>query len=98
MHRSITRKSQSAIYITQTTVGPHEPPFFGVKEQKCLIGYTRQNVNQSVEPLSRNRDANVTQNGHVYAICCQPEVAGDVTSGENAKTVKGNVLLSFDVH
>ena len=32
-------------------------------------------------PLSRNGDPNITQNRHVYAICCRPEVDGDVISG-----------------
>ena len=40
-----------------------------------------------VEPLLRNRDQNITQNEHVYAICGWQEVAGGVTSGRFAKTV-----------
>ena len=39
----------------------------------------------------------MTQNEHVYAICCRPEVAGDVISGENAKTVEGYAVLNFEV-
>ena len=33
---------------------------------------------------------------HVYAICCRPEVAGDVISGENVKTVDGYAVLNFE--
>ena len=40
-------------------------------------------LSESVEPSSRNRDPNMTKNEseHVYAICCLPEVDGDVISG-----------------
>ena len=38
----------------------------------------------------------MTQNEHVYAICCRPEVAGDVISSENVKTVEGYVMLNFE--
>ena len=33
---------------------------------------------------------------HVYAICCRPEVACDVISGENVKTFEGYVALNFE--
>ena len=33
----------------------------------------------------------------VYTICCQLEVAGDVDSGENVKTIKGYAALNFEV-
>ena len=36
------------------------------------------------------------KNDHVYVICCQPEVAGDVISGENVKTVKRYAVLNFE--
>ena len=39
----------------------------------------------------------MTKNEHVYAISCQPEVAGDVISGEHLKTVEGYAGLNFDV-
>ena len=39
----------------------------------------------------------MTQNEHVYAICHRPEVAGDVISGENVKTIEGYDVLNFDV-
>ena len=39
----------------------------------------------------------MTQNEHVYAICCRPEVAGAVTSGENVKTIEGYTMLHFEV-
>ena len=47
-------------------------------------------------PLSRNRDPNMTQNEHVYAICCRPEVAGDVISGGRVNTIEGYALLNFE--
>ena len=37
----------------------------------------------------------MTQNEHVYAIYCRPEVAGDVISGENVKVVKFYAALNF---
>ena len=36
----------------------------------------------------------MTQNDHVYAICCRPEKAGDVISDENAE---GYAVLTFEV-
>ena len=44
----------------------------------------------------RNHHPNMTQNEHVYVIFCRPEVAGDVISGANVKTVEGDVVLNFD--
>ena len=38
----------------------------------------------------------MTQIKHVYAICCRPEVAGDVISSENVKTTEGYVVLKFE--
>ena len=50
------------------------------------------------KPLSRNRDPNMTQIEHVYAICCLPEVAGgDVICGENVKTNEGYAVLNLVV-
>ena len=40
---------------------------------------------------------NMTQNEDVYAICCRPEVAGDVISGENVRTIEGYAVLNFEV-
>ena len=37
----------------------------------------------------------MTKNEHVYAICCQPEAAGDVISGDNVKTTEGYAVLNF---
>ena len=51
---------------------------------------------KSVELLSRNCDPNMIQNEHVYAICCRPEVAGDIVSGANVKTVEGYAALNFE--
>ena len=39
----------------------------------------------------------MTQNKHVYVIRGQPEVASDVISGENVKTVEGYGVLNFEV-
>ena len=47
-----------------------------------------QTFSESVTPLSRNRDPNLTKNEHVDAICCRPEAAGDVISGKNVKLLR----------
>ena len=39
----------------------------------------------------------MTQNEYVYAICCRPEVAGDIISGESVKTIEGYAALNFEV-
>ena len=39
----------------------------------------------------------MTQNEHVYAIYGRPEVAGDVLSAENIKTIEGYAALNFEV-
>ena len=33
----------------------------------------------------------------IYAICCRREVAGDVISGENVKTIKGYTVSNIEV-
>ena len=38
----------------------------------------------------------MTQNEHVYAIYCQPEVEGDVVSSENMKDIEGYALINFE--
>ena len=38
----------------------------------------------------------MTQNEHVYAICCRPEIAGGVISDQNVKTIEGYVMLNFE--
>ena len=38
----------------------------------------------------------MTDNEHVYAICFQPVVAGDVIFGENIKTIEGYALLNSE--
>ena len=53
-------------------------------------------LSELVEPLSINRDPNITQIEHVIAICCRPEVGGDVVSGESVKTVEGYAVLNFE--
>ena len=32
----------------------------------------------------------------VYAICCRPEVAGDVVSSEIVNTIEGYAVLNFE--
>ena len=44
----------------------------------------------------KSRTVNLTQNEHVYANFCPPEVAGDFISGGNVKTVEGYVVLNFE--
>ena len=39
----------------------------------------------------------MTQNKHVYVICCRPEVACDLISGGNVKTINGYAVLKFEV-
>ena len=84
-------------------------PIFGVKEQKCLTGYKRTNkapesqfpklstLSESVEPLSRNRDPQMTTNLHVCTICLRPEVVYDVISGRNLKTLYGHLLVNLEL-
>ena len=52
---------------------------------------------KSIEPLTRNRDLNMTQNEHVYAICCRPEEGGDVILGQHVKTLEGYIVVNFEV-
>ena len=42
-----------------------------------------QTISKSSESISRNRDLNITQNEHVYAICCRPKKDDDIISGQN---------------
>ena len=56
-----------------------------------------QTFSELVESLLRNRDPNLTQNEHVYAICCRPEVADVVLSSENIKTIVGYAVLNIEV-
>ena len=39
----------------------------------------------------------MTQNEHIYAIYCRPEVAGDFISGDNIKTLEGYAVLNVEV-
>ena len=52
---------------------------------------------KSVEPLSRNRDQNMTQNWRVCAICCQSKVDCDVVTSGNVKTAVGYGVVNFEV-
>ena len=37
----------------------------------------------------------MTQNEHVYAICCRQEVASDVVFGRNVKAIEGYAAYIF---
>ena len=39
----------------------------------------------------------MTQNKHIYAICCRTKVAGGVISDENVKTIESYAVLNFEV-
>ena len=90
------------------TTDPFEPIFFGAHEQKCLLACTKWNdplglrfsklktVVNSIEPLSRNRDANMIQNEHVYAICCRLEVDDYIIFGQNIKTAQSYVVVNVE--
>ena len=39
----------------------------------------------------------MTQNEHVCAICCRPEVECGVISGRNVKTIVGYVVVNFEI-
>ena len=39
----------------------------------------------------------MTQNEHVYAICCRPEVDDEVISGHSVKIVEGYTVVNFEV-
>ena len=71
------------------------------KEKMKSLNHSFQNLktySESVEPLLKIFDSNMTQNEHVYAICCRPEVTGDVIfSSANVKTLNGYAVLNFEV-
>ena len=52
---------------------------------------------ESVEPLSRSRDQNMTQDEHVCVICCRSKVDCYVISGQNVKTVLGYIVVNVEV-
>ena len=37
----------------------------------------------------------MTQNEHIYAICCRPEVDDNVIFGRNVKTIEGYIVVNF---
>ena len=53
-------------------------------------------MSKSVEPLLRNCDHYVHQNRHTYANCGGTEVAGDLVSGPNVKTVEWYIQGKFE--
>ena len=60
--------------------------------------FTKQyTFSKSAEPLSRNRDPNMTPKWHVWAICRRPEVDCDLISDRDVKTFAGNVVANFEV-
>ena len=38
----------------------------------------------------------MTQSERIYAICCRPEVAGDVIFAESVKTIESYAVLNFE--
>ena len=52
---------------------------------------------ESLEPLSINRDPNMTHNLYVCMICFRPEVVYGVISGANVKTMEGYLVVNFEV-
>ena len=63
-----------------------------LEQESPSIGGAERNAT----PLSRNRDPNMTQNEHVYAIYSRPEEVGDVISGGNVDAVEGYASLNFE--
>ena len=64
------------------------------------LNYSFQNrkvFSESVEPLSRNRNPNITQIELAYAICCRLEAAGDVFSSEIIRNIVCFDVLNFEV-
>ena len=38
----------------------------------------------------------MTKNDYIYAICCRPEVASDIISDGNVKSIEGYAVLNFE--
>ena len=57
----------------------------------------RKRFSKAVQPLSRNRGPNITQNWHVCAMCCRTKVDCDVISGRNVKTMDCYVVVNIEV-
>ena len=64
----------------------------GLKQQMTHLNHIFQNC----KPF-RNRHPNMIQNEHVYAICCRPEVAGDVIYGEDVQTFRYFVCVCVNL-
>ena len=47
--------------------------------------------------LSRNRDPSMTNNGHIYAICCRPDVADDVVCVGWMWTIEGYEAANSEI-
>ena len=63
------------------------------------LGDSRANgsrVIRKADFISSSGHLNMTKNEHVYAICCRMEVAGDVISSENVRTIDGYAVLNFE--
>ena len=73
------------------------------KKQKSLLSKATPNETlespfpkqKTVEPLSINRDHNMTQNGHVYAICDRAEVAVVIIFGRIVDIIEGYMAVIF---
>ena len=74
-----------------------KPHIRGKKSLMLIIKRKIKRLNNPFQPLSRNRNPNMTQNEHVYAICYRLEVDGDAISGRNVKTVERYIAVNVEV-
>ena len=79
-HRRVIRVAPD---MSATTNFSLSPTVFELRAKRRL-NYALIQKFSITELLSCNRNSNMTQNEHVYAICCQREVGYDVISGQNA--------------
>ena len=67
----------------------------GSKKEQNVSRVT--NILEILLTFIKKSDQEMTKNDHVYANCCRPEVAGNVISGRNVKTIENYVLVNFEV-
>ena len=71
----------------------------------CVVIHRRIHIFQNCKPFRDQLNdyqeivirKNVAQNEHLHAICGRLEVAGDVISGLNVKTIDGWRLVTFEI-
>ena len=80
--------SKNVQYLTQGKIKRLNHSF-----QICKLFQNRLNHYRQIA----TRTPDMTQNEYVYAICCRLELAGDVISNENVKTIEGYFVLNFEV-